>query len=104
MAKQEYPKFDTKDSPKIRVGKNSQNGDADKYSKQGTSVADGERSTGFDERDPNTLSGQEVNRRTLAMSVSIGNIGKSVEPVKPTITIRGIGAAERGTKASTRMG
>ena len=104
MAINKTVKPTTANSPAVRVGKNSNNKPADFYAARGTSVADGERAVGRDVKDPNTLSAQQVNRRTLAMSVSVGNIGPEDKPVAPSVQIRGCGAAERGTKASSKMG
>lgn len=104
MVRNSTPPATKKNSPAIRTGKNSDNGDASKYAARGTGVTAEMRDTGANIKDPNLLSGQEVNRRTLAMDVSIGNIGKSDAPVKQSLTMRGHGAAERGIKTSTKMG
>jgi hypothetical protein len=51
---------------------------------------------------PNTLSSEQVNPRTLAMSVSIGNPGR--DDVKTTgIETRGNGAATKGRMARGPM-
>lgn len=52
---------------------------------------------------PNTLSSEQVNPRTLAMSVSVGNSGR--DDVKTTgIKMRGTGAATKGTMCRGPMG
>ena len=51
--------------------------------------------------DPNTRSAQEVGPETEAMTVSIGGNKDFVE--KEGITIRGCGAATKGTKARGPM-
>jgi len=104
MAKQHFAPLDTKDSPKIKLGNAKDNKPADSYAKLGTSVADAERAVGRDKVYPNSRSAQQVNRRTLAMTVSIGNIGPEEKAKKQSIKIRGTGAAERGDKCSDKMG
>ena len=104
MAKQHFAPLDTKDSPKIKLGNAKDNKPADSYAKLGTSVSDAERAVGKDEKYPNSRSAQEVNRRTLSMTVAIGDIGPGYSPKKQSIKIRGTGAAERGDKCSDKMG
>lgn len=103
MAKREYAPFDTKDSPPIRLG-SAKPKPAVKEASIGTSTADSERDTGRGVKYPNSRAAQDVNRNTLAMSVSIGNIGPDYAPKKQSIKIRGTGAAERGDKCSDKMG
>ena len=104
MVMNSTPKATTKNSPVVRVGKNKDNGNASMYKANGTSVAAEKKAVGADVKDPNTLSGQQVNRKTLAMDVSIGNIGPDYAPEKPSLTMRGYGAAEHGIKTSNKMG
>lgn len=51
--------------------------------------------------DPNTRTAKDVNPRTEAMNVSIG--GKTENVKTEGITIRGCGAATKGTKARGPM-
>lgn len=52
--------------------------------------------------DPNKLKSQQVTPATVAMRVSAGDPGRA-NPTKEGITIRGTGAATKGTKARGPM-
>jgi len=85
----------------MRTGMAKNNGPAEMYEKNGTSVAAERKATGHDMKDPNTLRADEVDPSTVAMTVSIGN--KDRGPKTDGIEVRGSGAATKGRMARGPM-
>ena len=93
-----------KDSPAVKVGRNSDNKPAESYAKPHTMSGKEVKIQGAQEykTDPNTMSSAESTPGGMpARRVSVGNITRG--PKEDGITIRGFGAATKGIKARGPM-
>ena len=88
------PKPTSKNSSPMRTGHAKNNGPAEQYAANGTSVAEARKSTGHDAKDPNTFRADEVTPATVPMRVSIGDRARG--PKTDGIEMRGAGAATKG--------
>jgi hypothetical protein len=91
----------TKNSPRIHVGANKDNGPAERYAARGTDVNASLNNGGY-RPDPNTLPADKVMPGgTPARRVSVGD--RIREPKSDGITMRGHGAAVKGIKCRGPM-